>query len=67
MKILLYDGQGFWLCHKRLSKSRFRFWPSVHGGRSRVMEAHELQVLMSEGDFEATRAGTPATSAVAPL
>ena len=28
LKILLYDGQGFWLCQKRLSQGRFRWWPS---------------------------------------
>jgi transposase len=55
VKLLVYDGQGFWLCHKRLSKGRFRFWPD--GRRSaRAMEAHELQVLLSAGDFRATRA-----------
>lgn len=26
LRLLLYDGQGFWLCHKRLSKGRF-VWP----------------------------------------
>jgi len=24
VKLLVYDGQGFWLCHKRLSQGRFR-------------------------------------------
>ena len=27
IKCLMYDSRGFWLCHKRLSKGRFRFWP----------------------------------------
>ena len=27
LKVLVYDGQGFWLCHKRLSSGRFRWWP----------------------------------------
>ena len=31
IKILVYDGQGFWLCQKRLSKGRFHWWP---GGSS---------------------------------
>lgn len=29
LKILVYDGQGFWLCQKRLSKDRFEWWPAV--------------------------------------
>jgi transposase len=28
VKVLVYDGQGFWLCHKRLSSGRFRWWPT---------------------------------------
>ncbi len=28
LKILVYDGQGFWLCHKRLSSGRFPWWPT---------------------------------------
>ena len=28
IKLLAYDGQGFWLCQKRLSVGRFRYWPS---------------------------------------
>src|SRR6266540_4241987 len=27
IKLLTYDGQGFWLCQKRLSQGRFRYWP----------------------------------------
>ncbi len=37
LKLLMYDGQGFWLCHKRLSQGRFPWWPSAadaEGGRS---------------------------------
>ena len=28
VKLLVYDGQGYWLCHKRLSTGRFRHWPT---------------------------------------
>ena len=27
LKLLVYDGQGFWLCQKRLSQGRFNWWP----------------------------------------
>jgi transposase len=50
----VYDGQGFWLCQKRLSKGHFRWWPT--GERSAVLEAHELHVLLSAGDPSATGA-----------
>lgn len=50
IKILIYDGQGFWLCHKRLSKGHFRYWPSGMEGASLGLQAHELQVLLRGGD-----------------
>jgi transposase len=50
IKILVYDGQGFWLCQKRLSAGRFRFWPASAGEMAKVLEAHELQVLLAGGD-----------------
>jgi hypothetical protein len=27
IRILQFDGQGFWLATKRLSKGRFKWWP----------------------------------------
>ena len=59
IRILVYDGQGFWLCHKRLSSGRFAFWPKEDGAATRTLEAHELQILISAGDFTATRAAPP--------
>jgi transposase len=55
IKILVYDGQGFWLCHKRLSSGRFHSWPSDPGNALTVLQAHELQVLLFCGDPRAAR------------
>jgi len=46
LKALVYDGRGFWLCQKRLSNGRFRFWPASVREAGRAMEPHELQVLL---------------------
>jgi len=56
IRLLSYDGQGFWLCHKRLSHGRFRYWPGVRGSTRCELLAHELQVLLAGGDPNATRA-----------
>ena len=59
IKILIYDGTGFWLCQKRLSKHYFHYWPrgGEHSGQC-VLQAHELQVLLMGGDPAAAR-GAP--------
>lgn len=55
LKFLMYDGQGFWLCQKRLSQGHFSWWPS--DGREGVcrLEVHAMQLLLWNGDPE--RAG----------
>ena len=57
IRILGYDGQGFWLCHKRLSQGTFRWWPK--GEVLSPLAAHELQLLLWNGD--------PQNSKVAPF
>lgn len=56
VKLLVYDGQGFWLCHKRLSQGRFRWWPTRGEAAGAALRAHELQVLLCGGDPSATQA-----------
>lgn len=56
IKALVYDGQGFWLCQKRLSSGRFRWWPANQAGAAKSLEAHQLQVLLSAGDPDAAKA-----------
>ena len=59
IKVLVYDGQGFWLCQKRLSQGRFRWWPKDADGRLKHLLAHELQLLIWNG--------SPAAGTVAPM
>jgi transposase len=57
LKVLVYDGQGFWLCYKRLSGGRYRWWPAGAGETAaRGIEAHEAAVLFRGGDPGSTRA-----------
>lgn len=50
IKVLSYDGQGFWLCQKRLSKGRFQWWPKADEGTLRTLAAHQLQTLLWNGN-----------------
>ncbi len=50
IKTLMYDGQGFWLCQKRLSAGRFRWWPALEGEQTHGLAAHELQLLIWNGN-----------------
>jgi transposase len=59
IKILVYDGQGFWLCQKRLSKGRFPWWPQKASAATEALEAHQLTVLLSGGNPAAAK-GAPA-------
>ena len=51
LKVLLYDGQGYWLCLKRLSQGRFRWWPTSPDARV-PLSARELLIVLWNGDPE---------------
>jgi transposase len=48
LKLLAYDGQGFWLCTKRLSQGRFHWWPTTTDPRV-TLSAQELSILLGNG------------------
>jgi len=50
IKVLIYDGQGFWLCQKRLSRGSFRWWPGKNDQKTKMLAAHELQLLLWNGN-----------------
>jgi len=55
VKVLTYDGQGFWLCQKRLSQGRFRWWPTGTQQAACSLAVHELQTLLWNGDPRLSR------------
>ena len=59
VKILVYDGQGWWLCQKRLSQGRFGWWPQNASSGIKALEAHQLGVLLSGGNPAAAQGVRP--------
>ena len=52
IKLLVYDGQGFWLATKRLSKGRFQWWPTGSAA-ARTVRAHQAQLLLAAANPDA--------------
>lgn len=50
IKMLCYDGGGFWLIQKRFSDGRLRWWPQSTGEPLTQLAAKQLQVLIYNGD-----------------
>ena len=64
VKLLAYDGRGYWLAQKRLSQGRFRLWPTGEAA-SYSLEPHQVQVLLAAGNPQVTAA--PIWRSVSPL
>jgi transposase len=56
LKILVYDGQGFWLCQKRLSAGRFTWWPDATGAATARLDVHQVQLLLWNGNPQSAQA-----------
>lgn len=52
IRVLAYDGQGFWLAQKRLSKGRFKWWPTGTEP-ARILRAYQAQLLIAAGNPDA--------------
>lgn len=60
IRLLMFDGQGFWLAMKRLSRGKFLHWPRSSTDEAGAwLLAHQFRALIWGGD--------PATGWVAPL
>lgn len=49
LKLLCYDGVGFWLVTRRLSEGRLRWWPASSNAPLHPLEAKQLSVLLYNG------------------
>lgn len=46
VKLLVYDGTGFWLCNKRFSQGKLRYWPRSCDER---VCATTMTVILNQG------------------
>ena len=51
VKILVWDGDGFWLLFKRLEKGRFR-WPAAGSEATMALSGEELSFLLGGARLE---------------
>jgi len=51
IKILEWDGNGFWLYFKRLERGRFR-WPDDGEGTTMALDKEELEILLGGAKIE---------------
>lgn len=49
IRVLVYDGSGFWLMTKRLSKGRFAGWPTSKTDLSPLSAKALMQILQTQG------------------
>jgi transposase len=49
LKLLVYDGVGYWMITRRLSQGRLRWWPATADTPLHQLKAQELSVLLYNG------------------
>jgi transposase len=59
IRLLVYDGQGFWLMTKRMSQGRFRFWCQDGAQPAIDATASALATLIAGGDWTRATAAEP--------
>ena len=47
VKLLVFDGTGFWLCSKRFSHGKLRYWPT---SRTEHICATKMTVILNQGE-----------------
>ena len=50
LKMVVHDGVGGWLITRRFSRGKLTFWPSADETELHPLVAHELAVMLYNGD-----------------
>ncbi len=53
VKLLTYDGNGFWLCQKQFSSGKVKWWPA-NQAQAVAVRAVELLIMLAQGKPQAT-------------
>ena len=60
VKLLSYDGNGFWLCLKRFSQGKLKWWPSEKTPNLIYhIDSTAMMILMNQGDPVSSSLGEP--------
>lgn len=54
VKLLVYDGNGFWLCQKRFSTGKLRWWPTDPNARLSIDQISTLLLQRKPADWTDT-------------
>jgi transposase len=49
VRLLIYDGNGFWLCHKRFSEGALKWWPQTQAEANAITSV-QLHIILQQGD-----------------
>ncbi len=58
VKLLVYDGNGFWLCLKRFSQGKLQWWPNSHSATYHI-DSTQLMILLNQGNPITSHLGEP--------
>jgi transposase len=50
VKLLVFDGTGYWLCLKRFSRGKLAWWPTSSNEPLQPLQAQQLGVLLAQGN-----------------
>jgi transposase len=59
LKMIVHDGVGGWLITRRFSRGKLAYWPSADDTVLHPLVAHELAVMLYNGDPAKAEFATP--------